>query len=70
MSGLSQQREIKKEEGGGADLAVDIEHVQAIVDRYCLISDEPRRETPDPSVEMRNEDSDEQEQLNYVISDQ
>ncbi len=58
-----------REEGGGADLAVYIEHVQAVINGYCLISDEPRRKSPDPNVKRRNKDSEEKEQLYYVISD-
>jgi hypothetical protein len=54
---------------GGADLAVYIEHVEAVINGYCLIFDEPRRKTPDPNVERWKIDSEEQEQLNYVISD-
>jgi hypothetical protein len=54
---------------GGADLAVYIEHVEAVINGCGLIFDEPRRKTPDPNVERWKIDSEEQEQLDYVISD-
>jgi hypothetical protein len=47
--------------GGSADLAVYIEHVEAVINGYCLISDEPRRKSPDPNVKRRNKDSEEKE---------
>ena len=56
-----------KEGGTGADLAVYIEQVKAVINGWCLIPDEPRAESANPDVEGRDKDSEEKEALDDVI---